>query len=577
MDCPARALRVSRTARACRAALAAALVPLAVLLAPGAAVAQAAAAASPNPGAQSDYLYRARQGDTLIALGKELLERPNDWPQIQALNNIADPRRIPLGKLIRIPLRLLKGERIPGRVDETVGTASLVLAGGAPAPVRVGDAVPEGARVETGNDGYVTIRLADGSLLKVQAASQAVLEQSRKYPQGNFFSSAWRLIAGRVEAIVTELTGGEPRFEVRTPQGTLGVRGTEFRVASEAAKAETRGEVLKGAVEVGAAAKAKAAAPAPTRVDAGFATIVDAVGKVAPPIALLPAPDLSALPELNERLLVRFDVPAVSGAAAYRAQVARDRDFQQVAGEAVTPSGALRFADLEDRAWFLRVRAIDARGIEGKDAVFAFRLKARPEPPIQSAPAPRSKLRALGVAFAWTRNPDAATYDFQLARDDDFTKPVVERRALGDTSLALEGLAPGTYTWRVASIRAGNDRGPWGDAASFTLGGLPDKPTPSIDAASVRFAWTGEPGQTFEFQLARDRDFATVIDTRKTETPELVLPKPAPGTYYVRYRATDADGFVGPFTSPQQLVLEQCVLDGFGKCVGAAGGALPAR
>ena len=35
----------------------------------------------------------------------------------------------------------------------------------------------------------------------------------------------------------------------------------------------------------------------------------------------------------------------------------------------------------------LRVRAVDARGIEGRDAVFEFRLKARPEPPIQSAPA----------------------------------------------------------------------------------------------------------------------------------------------------------------------------------------------
>jgi len=168
-------------------------------------------------------------------------------------------------------------------------------------------------------------------------------------------------------------------------------------------------------------------------------------------------------------------------------------------------------------------------------------------------------------------------YDFQLARATDFTTPVEERRAVGDTTLTLDGLAPGTYFWRLASLRSANDRGPWGDPASFTLGSLPEAPTSAIDAANVRFSWVGEPGQTFEFQIARDRAFNDVALTRSLDQPELVVPKPPPGTYYVRYRARDADGFVGPFTSPQQLELPRCVLDGFGACVGAANGALPAQ
>src|SRR5262249_26151296 len=155
--------------------------------------------------------------------------------------------------------------------------------------------------------------------------------------------------------------------------------------ASSREPAETRGEVLKGTVDVGRDGNAA------TRVGAGFATLVDAKGRATAPIALLPAPDLSALPALHERLVVRFDVPAVAGAAAYRAQVGRDGDFQAVVAESLAPTGALRFADLPDQEWFLRVRAVDARGIEGRDAVFTFRLKARPEPPIQSNPAPRSK------------------------------------------------------------------------------------------------------------------------------------------------------------------------------------------
>jgi hypothetical protein len=528
--------------------------------------------AAPAAGAPTDFVYRAKQGDTLIALGKELLERPNDWQQVQKLNAIADPRRIPTGHLIRIPVRLLKGEPAVGRIEQAVGDARIAGTTGATAvAVHTGDTVAEGTRIETGEDGYVSIRLADGSLLRVQAGSVTVLEQSRRYPHANFFAAAWRLVAGRVEAVVIELTGGEPRFEVRTPQSTLGVRGTDFRVASDPARAQTRGEVLVGTVDV------RAKAGAPTRLGAGFATIVDATGKAEPPIALLPAPDLAKLPALHERLLVRFDVPAVAGASAYRAQVARDRDFQSVVAESLTPTGALRFAGLPDQQWFMRVRAVDTRGIEGRDAVFEFRLKARPEPPIQSAPAPRTKLRARGVEFAWTRNPDATAYDFQLATDETFAAPVQQRRAIGDSTLALDGLAPGTYFWRLASLRSATDRGPWGDAATFTLGGLPEAPASAVDAANVRFSWAGEAGQTFEFQLARDRAFNDVVLTRELTEPELVMPKPAPGTYYVRYRARDADGFVGPFTSAQQLDLARCVLDGSGGCVGAVNGALPAQ
>ena len=93
----------------------------------------------------------------------------------------------------------------------------------------------------------------------------------------------------------------------------------------------------------------------------------------------------------------------------------------------------------------------------------------------------------------------------------------------------------------------------------------------------MRFSWAGEPGQKFEFQLARDNGFTDVVTSRTLTEPELALPKPAPGTYYLRYRAIDADGYVGPFTSPQQIELARCVTDASGNCVGSANGALPAQ
>ena len=37
----------------------------------------------------------------------------------------------------------------------------------------------------------------------------------------------------------------------------------------------------------------------------------------------------------------------------------------------------------------------------------------------------------------------------------------------------------------------------------------------------------------------------------------LALPKPTAGEYYVRVRATDPDGFVGQWSSPQRFVVEE--------------------
>jgi hypothetical protein len=41
----------------------------------------------------------------------------------------------------------------------------------------------------------------------------------------------------------------------------------------------------------------------------------------------------------------------------------------------------------------------------------------------------------------------------------------------------------------------------------------------------------------------------------------------------VRTRATDADGYVGPFSAPQSMYLPTCMLDGSGQCLHAGDGS----
>jgi len=524
--------------------------------------------------AEDEIVYTAQRGDTLIGIGARLLEQPRDWREVARINRIADPNRIMPTQPIRIPVRLLRGTPVPGRVVQVVGDARLVAPDGSARAAQIDAEVVEGSRVVTGSDGYVTVRLADGSTLRMQASSDAELAQARRLGDGGH-RSLWRLLSGRLEALVTQVTGGAPRFEVRTPQAVVAVRGTDFRVAADGATAITRSEVLTGTVDFGADAAAGSA-----RLEAGFGARVDAERRVSAPVPLLPAPDVAALPALLERILVRLPLPRVAGAAHYRAQVAFDRDFQRVAAEQVSSGPELRFSQLDDADYFLRVRAIDAGGLEGRDALHVFRLKARPEPPTTTMPTPRARLPVPRVEFAWTAHPQARSYRFQLSHDAAFASIARREDSVPGTSLVLDALAAGTWYWRVATVResgGAEDRGPWGDPQQFELRALPKPPgPPAVDAATVRLAWGGEPGQRFEFQLARDPAFSAIVLEQQLAEPAIAFPRPAPGVYHLRYRAIDADGYVGPYIAPQRLELYNCVRDSRGGCIGSGADALRA-
>lgn len=519
------------------------------------------------------HRHLAKPGDTLIGLGQTLLVRPSDWPRIAALNRIDNPRRIPIGASIRIPLALMKSRPAPGTVVAVIGQATLAPARMASVPSRpataaeAGATVAPGTLIQTGPDGYVTVRLADGSMLRVQSDTTAQVDRIDHYEPAGFFASRLSLLKGRLEALVAHMTGGEPRFEVKTPQALLGVRGTDFRIAVDEDRQSTRGEVLDGVVVLGSTAQTRTPQPL-QRLAAGFGTRVGPQGGPAAPVRLASPPDLSAVPALHERILVRIEVPPVPGASAYRAQVASDEGFHQVLGELTSPTPKFRFAGLPDGHYHLRVRTADAQGIEGADATRQIHLKAHPEPPILSLPTPDGKLRATHATLAWAGQPEAASYRVQIAQDLWFERVLHDTHGLQDTQLS-QALPVGDYLWRVASVRPDGDQGPFGDPQVFHLRAPPPQADPPrIDEHHLHFSWAAETGQTFEFQMARDEAFTHLLAQQALAEPAIQVDRPEHGgRLYIRYKAIDPDGFVGPFTTPQVVTLPHCVQDGQGTCL----------
>lgn len=511
------------------------------------------------------FAYTSVAGDTLIGLGRRFLVDPAQWPELQRVNRVANPRRIPVGTVLQIPLRLMATEPVPARVLAASGD----VRGPDGQPVAAGQAVPPGGSLRTG-DGQATVQLVDGTVLRLRPASQLQVATSQRVPQAGATQSGVQLQQGQVEVKAAKTPpGGRPGFRLTTPQGLLGVRGTEFRVAVDGTAELTRGEVLEGRV----ATEGRAGGPAQL-VDAGYGVLVDRAGQVAPPVKLLPAPDLAGLPALQERPLVRFTVNPLPGAVAWRGQVAADASFETVLADNRATGPELRFADLPDGRYILRVRAEDANGLQGLDAQHPFTLKARPEPPLPNAPSPRAVMPVGKVDFAWTTSAEARSYRLQIAAADDFRQTLRDERGITATAWPLEGLPPGVYHWRLASERSATDQGPWGAVNRFELRKLPAPPgPPKIGEDSIRLTWEGQPGQTYELQFARDAAFATPVLVRQTAETTLEATMPGTGRFFVRLRAKDPDGFQGPYTAAQQFDVPNCLRDGQRRCVLAADAA----
>lgn len=523
----------------------------------------------------ADFVYRVKPGDSVIGISERWLVDPSLWRKVARHNRLRNPDRIDPGQEVRLPLAWLKLETTSAEIVESSGRV-VISANGAAAPASPGRRLEPGADLTTGDDGFVTLRLADGSSVQIKSNTQMRLDTLSRVPDSDQHQSVLRLIFGRLEILVQKLRGPATRFSIETPVGSTAVRGTQFRVAQDGARPLQRTEVLDGRVAVAA----RNAAADETAVEAGFGTIVEAAGEVARPVALLPAPTLSGLPALQERPLVRFRLDPQPLAVAYRGQIGRVRGFATSLAEVVSTSPELRFQDLPDGDYVLRARGVDGRGLEGRDAEHPFRLKARPEPPILSAPAQNAKLRGSSVELSWGGVQQADRYLLQLAREPGFATIVREVPDVKGTRRTEAGLLEmGTYYWRVASVRADGDRGPFGESRTFMRLPAPEQPKPPrIADNEVSFSWYGEPGQRFEFELARDERFTLEFASHSVAEPLIALPRPASGTWYIRYRAIDSDGYVGPYTSTQRFTVPPCVLDSRGHCVGiGSGGVLAPR
>jgi hypothetical protein len=501
----------------------------------------AAAPVQPLP----EWRYTVRPGDTLIGIARMYLHQPRDWPQIQRLNRVLNPFILLPGSSLRIPIGLLKQQPAPARVISVSGQVSATLPG-APSsgPLAAGTALPVGASLQT-RSGSAVIEFADGSRLVMQPNSSLSLDSLSVYAGGGMVDTRVRLQQGRAELSANPRKQPGHRFEVITPSAVAAVRGTTLRVFADASL--MREETLDGHVSV-------AALGVEVTVGQAQGTLAEAGKPPRPPVALLGAPDVSALPARLDRYPLRFPLPGLKGAESWSGQIAPDSTFNDILLEKEARGPLLAFSELPDGKYFLRLRGVDALGLHGLDSLHAFEVDAHPFPPILGKPVNDGTLRVPQPALDWTLAQEARRYRVQVSRDTAFSQ-MHSDEVVETASYQTAALQAGGYAWRVASIDAAGEQGPFSDAHRFVYKpapGAPDLGGSSIQISddALRIELPALPaGQQYEALLARDADLKEVLWRGKPEGVRLSLPRPDAGTYYLGARGVEADGTAGPYSS----------------------------
>jgi hypothetical protein len=494
----------------------------------------------------ADFVYTVQPGDHPWNLAQRYLKNPALALALRQHNHIPDERHIPPGTRLRIPNDWLRLESAQVRVAAVVGETRLVQGQTPARPPQVGELLQAPSALQTGATGSASLEFADGSRVLVRRDTELQLRTTQQRSLGKVSMVELELLQGSLENQVTPMGTSGGRFEIRTPGAIAAVRGTQFRVHAQ--QNSLRTEVIEGAVKVSnAAGQVTASAAQGSVAQAG-----QAPGQ---PTALLPAPNVGSLPERIERLPIDWPLPAIAGASSYRTQLAPGNQFLVAASDETSPAPRIRARDVEDGNYVLRVRAIDAQGLEGLSTERSLVVHARPEPPLLIEPAADGATTAARPNFRWTQADPSWRYRLQIMAEGN-PAPLAEQELANTASATAEqDLQPGVYRWRVAAIHPEKGQGPWGDAQGFRR----VLPGPGVDIAppkdgTLTLRWTAQPQTAqYKLQVARDTTFASPLTNAQTDKAEFTLQDLAPGVHYVRVQAIGDDGYTGPWGSTQSF------------------------
>lgn len=402
-----------------------------------------------------DWAYRIHEGENLSLVAERFLKSEFTPEQLQIYNGIANDREIPIGTEIRMPIDWLKEVLAGVKVNYVFGHASLQRMGASETLDLLADTMLNaGDRIITGIDSSVSLQFADNSTLLIGEESEVVFDALSSFHGMGMLDTRIRLQRGRIENRIKPLRKPEYRYEIHTPAAVTMVRGTKFRVFSDAGDEQTRSEVTEGGVNITAEGET-------VLVEQGEGTLIEKGKPPSPPRALLAQPDLTEMTHQFTMDGVVIEWSPLVGAAAYRYQLT-NREEGMVAG-GISSDNRIELPRLLAGDYRIVLRGIDELGLEGFNAYRNITLDAVATLPVRVEPEGlttptlfRPQFSHHGIHIRWTQVAGAWAYRLILARDVELEDKLFTRLS-EDNAFILQPLPPGHYFIGVEALSAIND------------------------------------------------------------------------------------------------------------------------
>jgi len=491
-----------------------------------------------------DWVYTIKAGDTIWQLTSDKLVDRHAWKAMLEKNGIKVPKKLVPGTKIYFPMELVKKQDSSARVINVHGHAQLFIASSSKTvPLKPGMRLSSGDRVTTDSVGSILLLLADNSQVIIKANSDISLRHIELLGDANSRTLNFdaKLKQGEIEMNANpEEHLDDSRYLIETPIANTAVRGTEFYVQSELEK--SRMGVYQGQVDV-------ANESGNVTLPQGYATLVEQGKAPIDPVALLKPPQIEVADTIHylpQR--VHLSVKTSNTEQLYRTQVSTTNDFMDIIYDEVAKDFVLdkRF---QSGSYYLKIRALDANGIEGESIEKPIVIDLLPLAPLILKPADNVSQQYVGQSsFSWSNAEYADSYLFEVAKDSEFSR-IIHSKVTKQTKIRVDLDEVGVYFYRVRGLTKDNEQGIVSSIHTLSLTALPETPTitgHSSEDESLQLSWeTTTPSdrvEHYQIQLSTSADFQHDVTMQTSYTQEWQSSRPKVMDYYVRVRVMDNVG-----------------------------------
>lgn len=305
------------------------------------------------------FIFKTKEGDNLISLGKIYLENPSKWNEILKYNPwIKDPNFILPNYEIKIPYNLLKKNFYNAKIEKISGDVKAKKKEKEWEIAKEGMRLEQGDKLKTEKNSQAIISIPEENEVLIEPETEIIINDLWENPFNKAKETNLGLIKGKVQAVIKKIFGGS-KFSVKTPSAVSLIRGTKFR--AKTAEEFSFLEVWEGKVrETNSLGFVDVPENYGVRVSMDEAPMEP---KMLPPSPKLFPQDGVVIGSSKGAFLSweKLDIAKI-----YKIQISKDIDFFNIIYEKETNDNNVVIPYISAGFYFWRVISVDDIGLESK-------------------------------------------------------------------------------------------------------------------------------------------------------------------------------------------------------------------